>query len=70
MSNENPPDGSIARVVKKMHLNEAKNDAAYWRTRSYQERLQALDEIREEYHHWRADAQLRFQRVYKVIKRQ
>jgi hypothetical protein len=57
MSNENPPDGSIARVVKKMHLNEAKNDAAYWRTRSYQERLQALEEIREEYHRCCGDAQ-------------
>lgn len=63
------PTRLIAPVVKKLRLNEPKDDAAYWRTRSYQERIEALEQIREEYHHWRADAQSGFQRVYSIVKR-
>lgn len=59
----------IAPVVTKLRLKDAKNDSAYWRTRSYQERLDALEQIREEYHRWRGDAQSGFQRVYSIIKR-
>jgi hypothetical protein len=70
MTDSKPSPRSIAPVVKKLRLHEAKNDAAYWRTRSYQERLQALEEIREEYHHWIAGAQPGFQRVFTIIKRQ
>jgi hypothetical protein len=60
---------SIAPVVKKTRLGEAKNDAAYWRTRSYQERIDALEQIREEYHLWKGDVQSGFQRVYTIVKR-
>jgi hypothetical protein len=70
MPDTKPFHRSIVPVVKKLRLNEAKNDAAYWRTRSYQERLQAMEEIREEYHHWRGDAQRGFQRVFTIVKRQ
>jgi hypothetical protein len=59
----------IAPVVNKMRLDDAKNDVTYWRTLSYQERIEALEQIREEYHHWRADAQPGFQRVYTIGKR-
>jgi hypothetical protein len=69
MTDSKPSPRSIAPVVKKLRLNEVQSDAAYWRTRSYQERLQALEEIREEYHHWIADAQPGFQRVFTIIKR-
>jgi hypothetical protein len=65
----NSPHRKIAPVVKKLRLGEAKNDAAYWRTRPYQERIEALEQIREEYHHWKADAQSGFQRVYTIGKR-
>jgi hypothetical protein len=57
MAESKPSPRSIAPVVKKLRLNEVKSDAAYWRTCSYQGRLQALEEIREEYHRWRGDAQ-------------
>ena len=59
----------IALVVNKIHLGERKNDAAFWRSLSYQERIDALEQIREEYHQWIADAQPGFQRVYSIIKR-
>ena len=59
----------IALVVKKRRFMDGKNDAAYWRTLSYQERIEALEQIREEYHRWKADAQPGFQRVYSILKR-
>jgi DNA polymerase/3'-5' exonuclease PolX len=59
----------IAPVFKKVRLGEAENDAAYWRSRSYQERIEALEQIREEYEHWKGDAQPGFQRVYSILKR-
>lgn len=62
------PTRLIVPVVKKRRLNEPKNDAAYWRTRAYQERIEALEQIRAEYHHWRADAQSGFQSVYSIGK--
>jgi hypothetical protein len=69
MADLSSPVRLIAPVVKKHRLSDAKTDTAYWRTRSYQERIEALEQIREEYHHWRGDAQSGFQRVYSIIKR-
>jgi hypothetical protein len=69
MADQNRLDRLIVPVVQKLRLGEAKGDAVWWRTRSYQERLEALEEIREEYHHWRGDAQYRLQRVYTITKR-
>lgn len=63
------PPRLIAPVVHKVRLGEAKSDAAYWRTRSYQERIETLEQIREEYHQWKADVQPGFQRVYSIVKR-
>lgn len=68
MSDSPSPTRLIAPVVKKLHLSEVKNDAAYWRTRPYEERIEALEQIRAEYHHWRGDAQSGFQRVYSIVK--
>ena len=59
----------IAKVVKKTRLGEKKSDAAYWRAQPYQDRLAALEQIREEYHRWKYNAQPGFQRVYSIVKR-
>lgn len=59
----------IAPVVKKLRLGDPGNDLAYWRTRPYQERLEALESIRTEYHLWRGDAESRLQRIYTILKR-
>lgn len=58
----------IARVVKKVRMGEEKTDAAYWRSRPYVERLAALEELRQSYHHWKDDAQPGFQIVYSIVK--
>jgi hypothetical protein len=59
----------IKKVVTKVKLSDRKNDAAYWRTQSYEARLAALEEIRQEYHRWRYGAEPRFQRVYTIVER-
>ena len=59
----------IKKVVTKAKLSDKKTDAAYWREQSYAVRLAALEEIRQEYHHWRYGAEPGFQRVYTIIKR-
>lgn len=60
---------SIAKVVTKVRLGSEEKAAIYWRTQSYQIRLAALEQIRQEYHHWKNDAQPRLQRVYTIVKR-
>jgi len=65
----------IAAVVRKVKLHELGNDFAYWKTQSYQARIDALEEIRQEYSEWErslhkgnGDVQPGFQRVYRIVK--
>ena len=58
----------IAPVVRKVRFGDEKSDAAYWRTVSFQKRIDALEQIREEYHRWKNNAQPGFQRVYSIVK--
>jgi hypothetical protein len=60
---------SISKVIKKYKFNEQPNDFVYWQSRSYEERLDALEQIREEYNSWRYNAKQGFQRVCRIIKR-
>ena len=60
---------TIEKVMTKSKLGEEKSDFAYWQTKSYAERLAALEEIRREYNNWKyTDAEQRFQRVYRIVK--
>jgi hypothetical protein len=67
MSNHNKRN--IVKVVTKTRLGEEPSAAAYWRAQTYQVRLEALEQIRQEYHEWKYNAQPRFQRVYSIVKR-
>ena len=59
----------ISEVITKIKNSEQKSDFAYWQTKSYAERLAALEEIRREYNNWKyTNAEQRFQRVYRVVK--
>lgn len=59
----------VERVVEKVLLKDEKSDFSYWQTKSYAERLEALEEIRREYNNWKyTDAEQRFQRVCRVVK--
>jgi hypothetical protein len=59
----------IEEVYTKVHLRRQKSDFAYWQTQSYQARLAALEQIRQEYHRWKYGAEPGLQRVYTIVKR-
>ena len=60
---------TIKKVVSKSNLSEKKSDFAFWQSKTFAERLAALEEIRQEYNNWKyTDAEQRFQRVYRVTK--
>ena len=60
---------TVEKVVIKTILGEEKSAFSYWQTKSYAERLAALEEIRREYNDWKyPDAKQRFQRVYRIVK--
>ena len=59
----------IAMVVRKVPLREQGNDFAYWQSQSYVARIDALEQIREEYILWKYGQEPGFQRVYRIVKR-
>ena len=58
----------ISKVVKKYKINEQPGDFQYWQSKSYEERLNVLEQIRKEYNLWRYNAEQGFQRVCRIIK--
>jgi hypothetical protein len=59
----------VEKVCTKVMLGEKKSDFAFWQTRTYEERLAALEQIRHEYHRWKYGAEPRLQKVCTIIKR-
>ena len=59
----------IARTYRKFRLAEQRSDFLYWQAQSYQERMDALEQIRQDYHRWRYGAEPRLQRVYAIPQR-
>jgi hypothetical protein len=59
----------VIKVVHKFRLEEQPTDFAYWQTQSYEARLLALEQIRQEYHRWHNDPQPRHPSFYPVVKR-
>ena len=60
---------SINKVIKKFKLGEQPNDLIFWQSKPYEERLEALEQIRKEYNLWRYNAEQGLQRVYRIVKR-
>ena len=60
---------SIVKVVNKYKTGEQPKDSSYWRSQTYEARLEALEQIRKEYNSWRYHAERGIQRVYRVVKR-
>ena len=58
-----------AKVCAKVKIGEQPTDFAYWQTQPYARRLAALEQIRQEFHRWKYDAEPGFQRVYSIVKR-
>lgn len=60
---------SIFKAVRKYNINEQPNDFSFWQSKPYEERLEALEQIRKEYNSWKYNAEQGLQRVYSIIKR-
>jgi hypothetical protein len=61
--------GMMEKVVRKYHLGDEPRDVEYWRTKTPQERLEALELIRREYITRKYGAVQGLQRVWRVVKR-
>lgn len=59
----------IEKVFRKMHLTDKQSDFAYWQTKTPQERLAALEAIREEYHKDDPAYTNGMVKVFRIIKR-
>ena len=60
---------SVRKVIKKYKIDEQPNDFSFWQSKSFEERLDALEQIRKEYNSWRYNAEQGFQRVFRIVKR-
>jgi hypothetical protein len=58
----------VAKRYVKVKLEEQESDYDYWQSQPYTVRLAALEQLRQEYHRWRYDAEPRLQRVYRSVK--
>ena len=59
----------IAEVVNIYRTDEQPSDFGYWQSQPYAARVEALEQIRREYHLWKYDAEPRLQRVYSIAQR-
>jgi hypothetical protein len=60
---------SISKVINKYKIDQQPNDFVFWQSKTFEERLDALEQIRKEYNSWRYNAEQGFQRVYRIVKR-
>jgi hypothetical protein len=67
---DNIKERTIQKVVRKVPLHEQGNDFAYWQSQPYMARIEALEQIREEYILWKYGKNPGFQRVYRIVKQQ
>jgi len=66
---DNTRQRQMILVARKLKLGNPENAVDYWRTKTPQERIDALEQLRSEYYLWKGDVQSGFPRVYKIIKR-
>jgi hypothetical protein len=60
--------GMYITRVNVIKLTEKSDDFGYWKSQSYSNRLDALEEIRSEYISWKYGVKQEFQRIYRVTK--
>lgn len=58
----------MEKVINKVS-KDSNSDYQYWKKQPYSKRLEALEEIRNEYNSWKYGAGRGFQRVYRIVKR-
>ena len=60
---------AISKVIRKYAIDAQPKDFSFWQSKSYEQRIEALEQIRKEYNSWRYDAEQGFQRIYRILKR-
>jgi hypothetical protein len=59
----------VSKEIKKLSIEEAEQkDILYWRSKTREEKLDALQELREIYYEINHESRKGFQRIYRVIK--
>ena len=59
----------MEKSLKIVSLKDKQTDYAFWMTKSYQERLEALELLRQQYINFKGDAQQGLQRVCRITNR-
>jgi len=58
----------IAKVIKKVPLRQPSSDDDYWQSRTVNERIEALEMLRQQYIGFSQDAHQGLQRVLRITK--
>ncbi|WP_055075102.1 hypothetical protein, partial [Pseudanabaena sp. 'Roaring Creek'] len=58
----------MEKVIIKTNIKQQTSDFQYWQQQTPQKRIEILEQIRQEYHQYKYNAQPRLQRVYTIIK--
>jgi len=58
----------MEKVISVIKKSEDKNDFEFWQSKSYQERIDAVETLRLEFIQMKRNVQQRLQRVYSVVK--
>lgn len=59
----------MEKVIKIVPLKNAPKDSVYWMSKSSQERIDAIEFLRDQYIKTLPDAEQRFQRVCRIIRK-
>jgi trans-2-enoyl-CoA reductase len=59
----------VEKVLHVVNKKEVQNDYVFWKQKSAQERIDAIEILRLQYIQMQKDVQQRVQRVYTIIKR-
>lgn len=57
----------MERVIRIANLKDVQSDFLFWQTKSFQERLEAIELLRAQYIKFRKDVQPRLQRVCRIV---
>ena len=58
----------MEKVITKTNIKQQTNDFQYWQQQTPQKRLETLEQIRQEDHQYKYNAQPRLQKIYTIIK--
>lgn len=59
----------MEKILRKLSFTEAeKEDIAYWKSKTSEEKLDALQQLRDMYYELNNESRKGFQRIYRVIK--